>query len=67
VATYAWCGGIFRNHFIADFLENLPLKFFNQLRFDRVTVEFGVCLFIGTRGVHGTDARCPVREVGTCM
>ena len=56
VATYATCGGIFRNHFIADFLENLPLKFFNQLRFDRVTVEFGVCLFIGTRGVHGTDA-----------
>jgi len=26
VTTYARCGGIFNNHFIANFLENLPEK-----------------------------------------
>jgi len=39
VATYARCGGIFNNNFIANFLENLSVKknFKNRLRFNWVT------------------------------
>jgi len=37
VATYARCGGIFKNHFTANLLQNLPMeKIENQLRFDRL-------------------------------
>ena len=37
VATYARCGGIYNNHFIANFVENLPVEFFlNRLMFDEV-------------------------------
>jgi len=46
---YAKHGGIFNNHFIANFLDNQPMKIFkNQLRFDSYYHEFGVSLFIET-------------------
>ena len=34
MATYARCGGIFNNHFIANFVENLPMKeFLKSIKF----------------------------------
>ena len=38
VATYARCGGILNIHLSANLLRNLPEKFFNRLRFDRIMV-----------------------------
>ena len=47
VATYARRSGIFHNHFIANFRENLPVKHLkNRLRFDRVTAVSLVSPFL---------------------
>jgi len=44
------CGEVFDNRITANFLENLPVKFFkNQLTFDSYSHEFGVSLAIETR------------------
>ena len=37
---------LINNHFIANFLENLPVIFFNQLKFDGVTAKSLVPLFL---------------------
>jgi len=38
VATYAKCGGIFNIHLTTHLSRNLPVNFFNRLRFDRIIV-----------------------------
>ena len=38
VATYARCGGVFNVYLTANLPRNLPLNFFNQLRFDGIMV-----------------------------
>jgi len=38
VATYASCSGILNIHLTANLPRNLPVKFFNRLRFDRIMV-----------------------------
>ena len=56
VATCARCGGIFNFHFTTNLSRNLPVRFFNRLRFDRIMVTslwphfFGPrCRFVGYR------------------
>jgi len=45
VATYARCGGILINHFVANLPRNLRVKYFeNPLRFDRI-----VAMSLGSR------------------
>jgi len=38
VATYARYGGIFNIYLTTNLRRNLPVKFFNRLRFDRIMV-----------------------------
>jgi len=54
VSTYVKCGRIFKNHFLANFLENLPNKktFKNRLRVDRVTAASFVSPFLLGHGVY---------------
>jgi len=48
VAIYDRGGGIYNNVFIANFLENLPVKKIkNRLRFDRVSAKRLVSSFLG--------------------
>jgi len=49
------CGGIFNNHFIANFPENLSeKKFVNRLRFDKITAKSSVFLFFSGHSVYTT-------------
>ena len=45
VATYAKCGKIFNIHLTVNQPRNLPLKFFNRLRFDSYGHESVATLF----------------------
>jgi len=49
------CGGIFNNHFIANFPENLSeKKIVNRLRFDEITAKSSVFLFFSGHSVYTT-------------
>jgi len=49
VTTHMRCGGIFNKHLVANLLENLTVKFFeNRLRINRVTSVSLVSPFFGT-------------------
>jgi len=55
MATYARCGGIFNNHFIANFVENLPMKeFLKSIKvWQSYCHEFLMSPFLG----HSIDIR----------
>ena len=38
VATFARCGGFLNNRLTTNLPRNLPVDFFNRLRFDRIVV-----------------------------